>query len=254
VGYTFRTVNGSLDKFEPRPGIAASTQSNSAKVDVASDASVLFRGLAFLCSMALVAYVIGSSPLDDVLDEAWINSEIRGQGFRGELLFVAFATVLASFGLPRQIVSFAAGYAFGFSAGLIFAMVATVCMCVLTFSCARFIGRTFVARRLPDKVRRVDTLLSHNPFVMTLLIRFLPVGNNLMTNLAAGVSSVRSAPFLVASAIGYVPQNVMFSLVGSGIEVDMAIRAGSSLVLFAASALLSLYLYRNHRAEVEGLG
>ena len=222
-------------------------------VNDASDARVLSRGLVFLGSMILAAYVIRSSRLGLVFEETWIDSQIRGQGFRGESIFLVVATILTSIGLPRQIVSFAAGYAFGFVGGLLLAMVASVWMCVATFFYARFLGRAFVARHFADKVRRVDAFLSHNPFAMTLLIRFLPVGSNLATNLAVGLSSVRPTPFLAASALGYVPQTVVFALLGSGIEVHPVLRTGLSLVLFTVSALLGLYLYRRHRHDVTAM-
>ncbi len=222
-------------------------------IDDASDARVLSRGLVFLGSMILVAYVIRSSRLGLVFEETWIDSQIRGHGLRGELMFLVVATVLASLGLPRQIVSFTAGYAFGFVGGLLLAMAASVWMCVTTFFYARFLGRAFVARHFADKVRRVDAFLSHNPFAMTLLIRFLPVGSNLATNLAVGLSSARPVPFLAASALGYVPQTVVFALLGSGIEVDPVLRTGLSLGLFTVSALLGLYLYRRHRHDVTAM-
>ena len=221
--------------------------------DDASDARVLSRGLVFLGSMILVASVIRSSRLGLVFDKTWIDSQILGQGFRGELIFLVVATTLASIGLPRQIVSFTAGHAFGFVGGLLLAMVASVWMCVATFFYARFLGRAFVARHFANKVRRVDAFLNHNPFAMTLLIRFLPVGSNLTTNLAVGLSRVRPTPFLAASALGYVPQTVVFALLGSGIEVDPALRTGLSLVLFTVSALLGLYLYRRHRHDVTAM-
>lgn len=213
-------------------------------IESTADVWVLTRGLALLLSMTLVAYVIRSSRLDNVLDEAWLESEIRGQGLRGDLTFMVLAVVLAAIGLPRQIVSFAAGYAFGFSDGVLLALLATVSTCILTFTYARFLGRELVTRRFPDRVRRVDAFLMNKQFVMTLLIRFSPVGSNLATNLAAGVSGVRAASFVAASTIGYVPQTAVFALLGSGIEVDQGVRTGLSILLFTVSGLLGLYLYR----------
>ncbi|MEE2637277.1 MAG: VTT domain-containing protein [Acidobacteriota bacterium] len=219
-------------------------QTPTGPIEGRADARVLVRGLALLVSMILVAYVIRSSRLDSVLDEAWLDTEIRGQGLRGELTFIGLAVVLAAVGLPRQVVSFTAGYAFGFSVGLVLALTATVSTCVLTFTYARFLGRALVARRFPDRVRRLDAFLMDKQFVMMLLIRFFPVGSNLATNLAAGVSGVRAAPFVAASAIGYLPQTAVFALLGSGIEVDPVVRTGLSIVLFAVSGVLGLYLYR----------
>jgi uncharacterized membrane protein YdjX (TVP38/TMEM64 family) len=55
--------------------------------------------------------------------------------------------------------------------------------CVMAFYYARWFGRALVAGRYAAKVER--WMFVHAPFMMTLLIRLLPVGSNLVTNLAA---------------------------------------------------------------------
>ena len=82
---------------------------------------------------------------------------------------------------------------------------------------------------------------------MTLLIRLLPLGSNLVTNLAAGVSSVGAAPFFLGSSIGYLPQTLVFALVGSGFSVDPELRIAISVVLFIVSGFLGVTLYRKYR-------
>lgn len=104
-----------------------------------------------------------------------------------------------------------------------------------------------MAQRFPARVRRIDDFLSDNPLAMTLLIRFLPVGSNLATNLAAGVSRVPAVPFIAGSAVGYVPQTLVFALVGSGISLDPGFRIMVSALLFLLSGTLGVYLYRRHR-------
>ena len=82
---------------------------------------------------------------------------------------------------------------------------------------------------------------------MTLLIRFLPAGSNLLTNLAAGVSKVGAMPFILGSAIGYIPQTAVFALVGSGIGVDHFWRFSLSVLLFLICGGLGIHLYRRYR-------
>ena len=79
---------------------------------------------------------------------------------------------------------------------------------------------------------------------MTLLIRFLPVGNNLVTCLTAGVSSAPALPFIFGSMIGFFPQTAIFALAGAGVTVDKFYVIAISAILFLVSALLGLYLYR----------
>jgi uncharacterized membrane protein YdjX (TVP38/TMEM64 family) len=106
-------------------------------------------------------------------------------------------------------------------------------------------GRSFIRSRFEGRIRRMDEFLRDNPVSMTLLIRFLPVGNNLVTNLVAGVSSVAAVPFLLGSLIGYVPQTVVFALLGSGINVNPTLRVSLSVALFGLSAVFGVVLYRN---------
>jgi uncharacterized membrane protein YdjX (TVP38/TMEM64 family) len=207
----------------------------------------LFKGLFILAALVLAGFALRLTQMDVVLNEAWIDSDIRGKGLTGELVFIAVGALITSIGLPRQIISFLGGYAFGVLTGTALALVATVFGCVLAFFFARFLGRDFVKMRFENRVRRVDDFLTDNPFSMTLLIRFLPVGSNLATNLAAGVSSVGAMAFIGGSAIGFVPQTLIFALAGSGTMVDDVYKIVISVVLFVISGVLGYYLYRKFR-------
>jgi uncharacterized membrane protein YdjX (TVP38/TMEM64 family) len=160
---------------------------------------------------------------------------------------VVIGAVMTAMGLPRQAISFLGGYAFGFGLGTTLSLLASLVGCVLAFSYARLLGRSVVQARFPDRIRRLDSFLHDNPLSMALLLRLLPVGSNALTNLAAGVSGVRAIPFFIGSLIGYVPQTVIFTLLGSGIHLNPEIRIGASIVLFVMSGALGLYLFRRYR-------
>ena len=209
--------------------------------------SRILRGLAVMATLALGLYVWEMADLSNVLTNDWIDAHIRGQGLTGELLFLALAAMATGVGLPRQVVSGLAGYAFGLMLGTGLALAGTVLGCIGAFYYARLIARGPIQRRLSNRVKRVDDFLHDNTFSMTLLIRMLPVGSNIATNLAAGVSSIRGLPFFGGSALGYLPQTMIFALLGSGVSVDPALRITLSVVLFVASGLLGVYLYRRFR-------
>lgn len=208
---------------------------------------VFFRGLIWIVSLVAVGYVIKTTGLESSIDKAWIDSDILGQGFSGELLFLGVSLLFTAIGLPRQVICFLGGYAFGLIEGTILALLATVLGCVIAFFYARMLGRDFVVSRFPGRVKNIDDFLRDNPLSMTLLIRLLPLGSNLVTNLAAGVSSVRPVPFFQGSAIGYFPQTLVFALVGSGISVDPELRIAISVILFIISGILGVSLYRKNR-------
>ena len=208
---------------------------------------LILRALVLLVLLVLVGYMLKSTELGAVFDEAWVDAYVRGQKPDGYFIFVSLGLVFTALGLPRQIISFLAGYAFGFAQGVGLALVATLLGCVAAFYFARFIGRDFVVHKFSDKVRSIDIFLSQNPLAMTLLIRFLPLGSNLASNLAAGVSGVRGAPFFLGSLIGYLPQTVVFALVGSGIGMDPVFRISLGGFLFIFSGVLGVYLFRRYR-------
>jgi len=205
------------------------------------------RGLVLIATFVAVGYLVRASGLHGLFDEAWVDSQIRGQGINGELLFFAMGGILTAIGFPRQAVCFLAGYAFGFGLGMALALIASLGGCMLAFYYARLLGRSFVLARFPARIKRIDDFLHDNPLSMTLLLRLLPVGSNLIANLAAGVSGVRALPFFAGSGLGYVPQTVIFVLLGSGIRLDPAWTTGVSVALFVVSSALGVYLFRRYR-------
>lgn len=185
--------------------------------------------------------------MSGLLSQDWIDREVRGKGLPGDLLFLAVGGIATALAVPRHVVSFLGGYAFGLGAGTGLALLATELGCVLTFAYARVIGRPLVSQRLGARVRRIEGFLAANPFSMTLLIRLLPAGNNFVTSLAAGVSRVPARPFLLGSLVGYLPLTFVFALAGSGIEVGGSMRIGLSVLLLIASGAIGIWLYRHYR-------
>jgi len=207
----------------------------------------VLRGLLVMVTLAAALYLWDTQDLGNVLTNDWIDTHIKGQGLGGEILFIGLAALATGVGLPRQIVSGLAGYAFGLWLGTGLVLLGTTLGCVGSFYYARLLARAPLQHKFSGRVRRLDDFLHDNTFTMTLLIRMLPVGSNVATNLAAGVSSVRAAPFFAGSALGYLPQSLIFALLGSGVAVDPALRISLSVILFVASGALGVYLYRHFR-------
>ena len=178
-------------------------------------------------------------------DPALIDRFVAGQGLSGEALFVFIGAAICAVGLPRQLVGFAGGYAFGLWGGSALALLAQALGCLANFTWARFLARDWATRRMGPRLRRLDGFLATRPFRATLTLRLLPVGNNLVLNLLAGVSTLPVGPFLAASILGYLPQTIIFALLGGGVRVSEAVRVAVAIALFAASVMLGLLLLRD---------
>lgn len=176
---------------------------------------------------------------------------IMGHGLEGEIILVLGGALLTAAGLPRQAIAFAGGYAFGLKVGLVVAMLAQILGCVLDFFWARAIARDWVQARLGQRLARMDARLSAHPFTTSLTLRLLPVGNNVALSLLAGLSSVSAPAFLTASALGYVPQTLVFALLGSGVQVSHGVQIGLAIALFVLSAGLGLLLMRRWKGAAQ---
>lgn len=205
------------------------------------------KGLLLIAILVSVAYVFEVSHLDALLDKAWIDHEVRGKGLTGEFLFLGMAALATAVGAPRQAISFLAGYAFDVALGTALAVAATLGGCLISFFFARWFGRRLLTARFRERVLRIENFIRDNTFSMTLLIRLLPVGSNLVTNLTAGMTRVPALPFLLGSALGYIPQTLVFALVGSGISLDPVWRIGLGAALFVVSGVLGVHLFRRFR-------
>ncbi len=206
------------------------------------------RGFVLIASLIAIGFMVQATGLFGLFDEAWIDSRIRNRPMGGVMLFLGIGCVLTAIGFPRQVVAFLGGYAFGFGLGTALSLVAAVLGCLATLTYARLLGRELLLARFPERLARIDRFLRADPFFKAVMIRLLPVGSNVLVNLAAGISGIRVFPFVAGSALGYVPQMAIFALLGSGIHINPEIRIAASVVLFVLSGMLGAYLYSRFRA------
>lgn len=212
------------------------------------DPRVLVRGLVLIGTMVAVGWLFEVIGIKSMLDTGWVDQAVRGRpGLYGEALYVVVGAVVVAVGLPRQAVSFGAAYAFGLGMGMAVAMAATVLGSLVTFYYARFIGREALTRRFPAKVGKIDAFLAGNEFTMAIILRLFPLSHNGTTNVAAGVSGVRAVPFFVGSAVGYLPQTLVFVLAGAGFTLDKTLTWTLSVTLFVVSTVLGFWLWRRTR-------
>ena len=212
-------------------------------------ASWFRNSLNMLLACAVFGWLVSLIPVDDVLNKNWVDVHIRNSGYNGMLVYVAIGACATALAAPRQLIAFLGGYAFGFGVGCVLSTVAVTFGCIISFTIARVLARPLVERRFAHKVRRVNLFLAQSPFTKTIIIRLLPVGNNLVTNLVAGVCQVKAVPFVSGSMLGYIPQMAIFALMGKGVVVLSVWKMLLSAVLFVISALLSVRLYKQYKAS-----
>ena len=204
--------------------------------------SVILRSA--LSAVGLVAAGFSLRFAPTLLDPKSLDRAVLGHGVEGVLLFVLAVAMGCAVGLPRQAAAFAGGYLFGVAFGAVLALFGQLAGCGVDFGWARVVARPWAARRMRGRLARFEAFLAGNPFRAILLLRLLPVGNNLALNLVAGVSRIPLWPFLFASALGYVPQTMVFALLGGGVRVSHSAQIALGVALFAVSTALGILLLR----------
>ena len=210
----------------------------------------IVRALGMVVSLCLLGVFFHWLADNNVFSPQWLDHRINNQKIEGFVLFIIIGGLAAAVGLPRQIIAFGGGYAFGLIQGFLLALSAQFLGCLLAFLYARFFARRLVQRIFSQKIVSVERLLCSSPFTSSLLIRLVPFGSNFLTNVLAGVTSVSTTYFVGGSVVGYIPQTLVFTLLGAGIYVSEYVQIMISVMLFVTSIALGLIIWRRLRCQV----
>ena len=169
---------------------------------------------------------------EHVGDYSWVNDKIKSYGAYGPLLFIAFFGVSTVIGIPRLLISAIAGFAFDIFPAILIALASTLLGCIISFYYARLMGRSIIQNIMSMRMKNYEKFLVEHDFLAGIAIRALPISNNSIANLLAGVTGVRPLHYFAGSAIGYIPLTVVFVLAGSGFQQDMTSRLLLSVALY----------------------
>lgn len=205
----------------------------------------LFRSVVkLLVLVALLGGVHEVMPDADTLSAAW-HHWLTGGPVSALTLFCLGGILFVSVGLPRQTLALVGGYIYGTLTGGILALLVTLAGSALTYSVARYLGRPRVQRRFPAQVARFDGWTADHVFAKTLALRLFPVGSNLATNLGAGISHASPGPYFLGSALGFVPQTVVFALSGTAVSDSSGSRMLLAVIMLVASIVVGAYVYQS---------
>jgi len=214
---------------------------------------VFVKGSVMIGVLVALGYFVNQIDFEGTLNALNFSDDPGQDWLHGRIGYLLLASCVTAVGGPRQIVSFFAAYFFGIWVGIVLALIGTAIGCLASFMVAR-IFRNQIAELIRGRVHVALQFWKQNTFSLTLVIRLLPIGSNLMTNLAAGVTGIAALPFLLGSTLGYIPQTVVFAIMGSGVNIESGTRIAASIVLFAVSAAIGIAIYARNRKNIRGQG
>ncbi|MFY9551542.1 MAG: TVP38/TMEM64 family protein [Thermoanaerobaculia bacterium] len=145
--------------------------------------------------------------------QAWIE----GLGPLGGVLFGLAYVVGALLFVPGAVLTIGAGYLFGLGWGVVVVSLASTAAAALAFLIARHLARERVetlARKNP-KFAALDRAIGKNDWKVIFLLRLSPLIPFSISNYLYGLTSVRFAPYVLASWIGMLPGTFLYVYLGA---------------------------------------
>jgi len=157
---------------------------------------------------------------------AWVN----GLGAWGPLVFVVGYVVATVAFVPGVLLTLAAGAIFGLGRGVLYVFVAATLGASAAFLVSRYVARAAIERRIAGNARfaAIDRAVGAQGRKIVFLLRLSPVFPFNLLNYALGLTRVRFADYLVASA-GMVPGTILYVYYGKLIG-DVSALAGGAAV------------------------
>ena len=140
-----------------------------------------------------------------------LTAAVDGLGVWGPVAFIgAYALACIAF-VPASLLTLAAGALFGVVRGTIFVLIGATLGAFGAFLIARYVARDWVAARVARDPRfaAIDAAIAEQGRKVVFLLRLSPVIPFTVLNYALGLTKVRLADFLIASA-GMVPGTVLY--------------------------------------------
>jgi uncharacterized membrane protein YdjX (TVP38/TMEM64 family) len=174
--------------------------------------------------------------------KAWITNVQSWKGFVREFGWMAHAVFMlvtagaVMMGVPRLAFCSAAGLIFGFGEGLLLSLLGSTLGSYGAFILSRH-GFRRAAEARAEKWPWLKKMLKKPSVIRVFWARQLMVPG-IVLNVLIGMTPVSHSRFLLGTALGYLPLNIAFSLVGSGLGKESITTTMTQLL--AAMAVINV--------------
>ncbi|MFE7317999.1 TVP38/TMEM64 family protein [Streptomyces sp. NPDC057555] len=155
--------------------------------------------------------------------------------------------------VPRPVLNLAAGALFGSQAGLVTSLTGTVLGAGLAFGLGRLLGQDALRPLLRHRwLTAADRQLSQHGFRSMLVIRLLPGLPFAAMNYSAAVSRMRWGTYLLATAVGSVPNTAAYAVAGARASAPTSPAFLLSMGFIVVSGLAALIIAWYKRKAFRG--
>jgi uncharacterized membrane protein YdjX (TVP38/TMEM64 family) len=190
-------------------------------------------------ALALAAALLGYTPNARELSD--FGDSLSWSAY---VLWIPISVLLNSVFVPGPVLAGAAGLLFGTAVGTPLAIVAATATACFQMGIGRFVAGDEVARRLPERVRGIDSFLERRGFWAVLYIRLAPAIPYTLVNYGAGLTRLRFRDMAAGSAIGTAPRTFAYVALGGNLHDLGSPQAIAAIVLLVVIGVAGLILGR----------
>lgn len=233
------------------PGVSALRRVGAALIVTARQVSRTRIVLTALAVAAIIAIVVVVPLPTAVQMRDWSSA-------MGAWLPIAFlgahvvATVLP---FPRTAFTLAAGLLFGPALGIAIAVTASTLSALVALLGVRGLGWQLNSVRTHPAITELDTRLRTRGWPAVLSLRLIPAVPFSVLNYAAGASSVRVVPYLLATMVGLLPGTSAVVILGDALTGNisplLALVSLSTAALGVAGLIYETRRYRREHRSME---
>jgi uncharacterized membrane protein YdjX (TVP38/TMEM64 family) len=164
-----------------------------------------------------------------------IRGTVRSFGpLGGPFVTLLIAAIIVLVPIPTIPIELVAGVVFGIVPGSLFVFAGHLLGALVAFLLARRFGRPLLRRWLGARaVSRLDPLTAQTGFWFVFFMRLLPLFDFKLVSYAAGLTSIRTRPYMIATAAGIFLPIVILDTIGA----TAAARPRDAAIIAAAYSL-----------------
>ncbi|MGO1384059.1 MAG: TVP38/TMEM64 family protein [Arachnia sp.] len=159
------------------------------------------------------------------------------------LTFVGIYAVSTLLPIPKNVLSAAAGLAFGLGLGTGLVWLGAMLGSAASFALGRVLGRDGVRRLAGVRFEKLDALVLRHGLIAVLIARLIPVVPFTAVNYGSGLTAIPFPAYLLATGVGILPGTIAYVAVGAyGADPGswpFLVAVGALLLLSVGGALLA---------------
>ena len=159
----------------------------------------------------VIAFILQPSQED-------LEATFGRDGVTGPLLYAAAYAILTVFFVPGTPLTLAAGALYGVGGGFAVSMLGASLGAIGAFWVARRSAGDALERGGGERVSAIERRLSGKGLYALLALRLLPVVPFNALNYAAGVSTIETRDYILATVLGIAPGALAYTALGAGLD------------------------------------